>query len=48
MTDAAVVAGTERPNIRFERLVVDPQSVVWTALTDTGNSFGDGSRAMWS
>jgi uncharacterized protein YndB with AHSA1/START domain len=34
MTDAAVIAGTDRPNIRLERQLVDPPSVVWTALTD--------------
>jgi len=34
MTDAAIITGAGRPNIRLERLLIDPPSVVWAALTD--------------
>ncbi len=34
MTDAVILTGAERPSIRLERLLVDPPSVVWSALTD--------------
>jgi len=34
MTEAAIITGAERPAVRLERLLVDPPSVVWAALTD--------------
>jgi uncharacterized protein YndB with AHSA1/START domain len=34
VTEATIVGGGNRPNIRLERRLVDPPSVVWRALTD--------------